>query len=159
MRGRLVTDEGRKVCAQQGNSPTPRVAAIEGQSHGEMGCLVSWCNVDSTGTPCVLRFRESNSTVTSAAATNSHQMILTSPLWRGQNDLSSLFSWCREGESNPHDRKDRRILSPLRLPVPPSRLIQNLLVDLQGPTTPRQAAQQVIRPNLNRKLQASISIA
>ena len=29
--------------------------------------------------------------------------------------------WCREGGSNPHDRKGRRILSPLRLPVPPSR--------------------------------------
>jgi hypothetical protein len=32
-----------------------------------------------------------------------------------------LILWCREGGSNPHDRKDRRILSPLRLPVPPSR--------------------------------------
>ncbi len=31
------------------------------------------------------------------------------------------FYWCREGGSNPHDRKGRRILSPLRLPVPPSR--------------------------------------
>jgi hypothetical protein len=31
------------------------------------------------------------------------------------------FCWCREGGSNPHDRKGRRILSPLRLPVPPSR--------------------------------------
>src|SRR5580700_4813482 len=30
--------------------------------------------------------------------------------------------WCREGESNPQGTKYRRILSPLRLPVPPSRL-------------------------------------
>ena len=29
--------------------------------------------------------------------------------------------WCREGGSNPHGREGRRILSPLRLPVPPSR--------------------------------------
>src|SRR6202012_4021916 len=36
-------------------------------------------------------------------------------------DLNPLFCWCREGGSNPHDRKGRRILSPLRLPVPPSR--------------------------------------
>ena len=35
-------------------------------------------------------------------------------------DLLHL-GWCREGGSNPHDRKGRRILSPLRLPVPPSR--------------------------------------
>ena len=33
----------------------------------------------------------------------------------------TLLCWCREGGSNPHDRKGRRILSPLRLPVPPSR--------------------------------------
>ena len=31
------------------------------------------------------------------------------------------LDWCREGGSNPHGRKGRRILSPLRLPVPPSR--------------------------------------
>ena len=31
------------------------------------------------------------------------------------------WSWCREGESNPQGTKYRRILSPLRLPVPPSR--------------------------------------
>ena len=31
------------------------------------------------------------------------------------------FGWCREGESNPQGTKYRRILSPLRLPVPPSR--------------------------------------
>ena len=30
--------------------------------------------------------------------------------------------WCREGESNPQGTRYRRILSPLRLPVPPSRL-------------------------------------
>ncbi len=48
----------------------------------------------------------------------------------GTNDFDILQSfdskyvclWCREGGSNPHDRKGRRILSPLRLPVPPSRL-------------------------------------
>jgi hypothetical protein len=33
-----------------------------------------------------------------------------------------LNCWCREGESNPQGTKYRRILSPLRLPVPPSRL-------------------------------------
>ena len=32
-----------------------------------------------------------------------------------------MFRWCREGESNPQGTKYRRILSPLRLPVPPSR--------------------------------------
>ena len=32
------------------------------------------------------------------------------------------LGWCREGESNPQGTKYRRILSPLRLPVPPSRL-------------------------------------
>ncbi len=29
--------------------------------------------------------------------------------------------WCREGDLNPQGTKYRRILSPLRLPVPPSR--------------------------------------
>jgi hypothetical protein len=43
------------------------------------------------------------------------------PFSRGQFILNPLFCWCREGGSNPHDRKGRRILSPLRLPVPPSR--------------------------------------
>jgi hypothetical protein len=40
-----------------------------------------------------------------------------------QRNLFNLLTlvWCREGGSNPHDRKGRRILSPLRLPVPPSR--------------------------------------
>ncbi len=32
-----------------------------------------------------------------------------------------LYGWCREGELNPQGTKYRRILSPLRLPVPPSR--------------------------------------
>jgi hypothetical protein len=36
-------------------------------------------------------------------------------------------SWCREGESNPQGTKYRRILSPLRLPVPPSRLFVQVL--------------------------------
>ena len=41
---------------------------------------------------------------------------------RQRNTLMLLIlDWCREGGSNPHDRKGRRILSPLRLPVPPSR--------------------------------------
>jgi hypothetical protein len=31
------------------------------------------------------------------------------------------LNWCREGELNPHGFVVRRILSPLRLPVPPSR--------------------------------------
>ena len=41
-----------------------------------------------------------------------------------QHDSARLKvkSWCREGESNPQGTKYRRILSPLRLPVPPSRL-------------------------------------
>ncbi len=43
---------------------------------------------------------------------------------------SSLFidsCWCREGESNPQGTKYRRILSPLRLPVPPSRHFEEVL--------------------------------
>src|SRR5579859_7526040 len=42
---------------------------------------------------------------------------------RGRKELCcrGIF-WCREGESNPQGTKYRRILSPLRLPVPPSRL-------------------------------------
>jgi hypothetical protein len=35
--------------------------------------------------------------------------------------------WCREGESNPQGTKYRRILSPLRLPVPPSRHLVEVL--------------------------------
>ena len=34
--------------------------------------------------------------------------------------VSPLFVWCPERESNSHSRMDRGILSPLRLPVPPS---------------------------------------
>ena len=34
---------------------------------------------------------------------NSHQTILASPISRGQFNLNSLFCWCREGGSNPHD--------------------------------------------------------
>jgi hypothetical protein len=41
---------------------------------------------------------------------------------RGNLFCLCVLSWCREGGSNPHGRKGRRILSPLRLPVPPSRL-------------------------------------
>ena len=33
--------------------------------------------------------------------------------------------WCRRRESNPHRRKARGILSPLRLPIPPLRLGRN----------------------------------
>ncbi len=33
-----------------------------------------------------------------------------------------LLCWCREGESNPHARfTGQRILSPVRLPIPPPR--------------------------------------
>jgi hypothetical protein len=31
------------------------------------------------------------------------------------------LGWCRRRGSNPHDRKDRGILSPVRLPIPPLR--------------------------------------
>src|ERR1035437_262574 len=37
------------------------------------------------------------------------------------------LDWCREGGSNPHGREGRRILSPLRLPVPPSRRVIQVL--------------------------------
>ncbi len=39
--------------------------------------------------------------------------------WRNQEMYG--FCWCRRSESNRHDRKGRRILSPLRLPVSPLR--------------------------------------
>ncbi len=32
-----------------------------------------------------------------------------------------ISKWCLGRESNPHNHKDRGILSPLRLPVPPPR--------------------------------------
>src|SRR5712692_1672875 len=38
---------------------------------------------------------------------------------------AAFASWCREGELNPQGTKYRRILSPLRLPVPPSRPFLN----------------------------------
>lgn len=42
---------------------------------------------------------------------------------RSENFVSvRSYKWCREGESNPHALR-RRILSPVRLPVPPSRQI------------------------------------
>ena len=52
---------------------------------------------------------------------NSHQRKLTSHFREANFDLNLLFCWCREGGSNPHEGLPRRILSPLRLPVPPSR--------------------------------------
>ena len=56
-------------------------------------------------------------TATKTATNENWPLIFKRPIF----DLNLLFCWCREGGSNPHDRKDRRILSPLRLPVPPSR--------------------------------------
>gem|GEM_PF-4737951 len=46
------------------------------------------------------------------------------PPWQGGALPIELFpqeNWCREPESNRYDLLDRGILSPLRLPVPPSR--------------------------------------
>jgi hypothetical protein len=79
------------------------------------------CSTDSTGHCFFESLLPSAITVELNSHQNSHQMILASAISRGQFNLVSLFSWCREGGSNPHDRKGRRILSPLRLPVPPSR--------------------------------------
>jgi hypothetical protein len=42
--------------------------------------------------------------------------------------ISSCKEWCRRRGSNPHARKGRRILSPVRLPVPPLRLCQEALI-------------------------------
>ena len=53
----------------------------------------------------------------SAAEVSTIQLLI---LWR--------LCWCREGESNPQGTKYRRILSPLRLPVPPSRLRWKCLI-------------------------------
>jgi hypothetical protein len=36
--------------------------------------------------------------------------------WFDLETLHPFFSWCREGGSNPQDRKDRRILSLSRIP-------------------------------------------
>jgi hypothetical protein len=57
---------------------------------------------------------------------NAARPVVTKRRWprrfgEANSKLSCLSCWCREGGSNPHDRKGRRILSPLRLPVPPSR--------------------------------------
>jgi hypothetical protein len=49
------------------------------------------------------------------------------PLLDNRMSLQRL-RWCREGESNPQGTKYRRILSPLRLPVPPSRLSCKCLI-------------------------------
>jgi hypothetical protein len=46
----------------------------------------------------------------------------TAPQFEARKPLLFIdLCWCREGESNPQGTKYRRILSPLRLPVPPSR--------------------------------------
>src|SRR6185312_866651 len=56
------------------------------------------------------------------------QQLLTLPFLT--SFPSRGLDWCREGESNPQGTKYRRILSPLRLPVPPSRLAEkSSLVD------------------------------
>jgi hypothetical protein len=77
---------------------------------------------NSTGFQFSLALVRGIPTVSINSHQNSHQTILASPILRGQFSLNLLFCWCREGGSNPHGRKGRRILSPLRLPVPPSRL-------------------------------------
>lgn len=38
----------------------------------------------------------------------------------GPKDFNALGQWYGEGDSNPHDRYDLWILSPVRLPIPPS---------------------------------------
>ena len=53
-------------------------------------------------------------------------------------DMCRLSYWCRGPESNRYDLNDRRILSPVRLPVPPPRLMA-LRVGLE-PTTYRLTA-------------------
>src|ERR1700756_1427728 len=62
-------------------------------------------------------------------------------LLRKNNLRHSVCGWCREGESNPQGTKYRRILSPLRLPVPPSRLFVEVLVSTANfgftPSTPQ----------------------
>ena len=52
---------------------------------------------------------------------NRHQTKMATRFRVAIFPINSLFCWCREGGSNPHGREGRRILSPLRLPVPPSR--------------------------------------
>ena len=53
-------------------------------------------------------------------------------------DMCRLSYWCRGPESNRYDLNDRRILSPVRLPVPPPRQMA-LRVGLE-PTTYRLTA-------------------
>ena len=36
-------------------------------------------------------------------------------------DMYFVLKWCLGRESNPHDQRDHRILSPVRLPIPPPR--------------------------------------
>ncbi len=62
----------------------------------------------------------------STIATNSHQTILASPISRGQFNLNSLVLLVPGGGVEPPRGCPRRILSPLRLPVPPSRLNSQL---------------------------------
>ncbi len=42
--------------------------------------------------------------------------------------VPSLCNWCRRPDLNRYDRNDRRILSPLRLPIPPRRQDDNKLI-------------------------------
>ena len=53
--------------------------------------------------------------------------------------------WCREGESNPQGTKYRRILSPLRLPVPPSRHCCKVLVTDRSHTFSSTRADVILR--------------
>ena len=53
--------------------------------------------------------------------------------------------WCREGESNPQGTKYRRILSPLRLPVPPSRHCWKVLVTDRSHTFSSTRADVILR--------------
>ena len=53
--------------------------------------------------------------------------------------IAGRVEWCREGGSNPHGREGRRILSPLRLPVPPSRHEEERRVDSRVGASGRRA--------------------
>ena len=55
------------------------------------------------------------------------------------NPFGAIELWCRGPESNRYDFKGRRILSPVRLPVPPPRHTLALRVGLE-PTTYRLTA-------------------
>ncbi len=80
-----------------------------------------------------LRISHRTSTSRHGQALRTQQSPLQPPtknghsLWNGRFLVNLLFCWCREGGSNPHDRKGRRILSPLRLPVPPSRQFEKII--------------------------------